>query len=216
MVFDLDGTLIDSVPLFATLINGMLEDRDAPFRVTEADTRPHATAGGVAMIRALLGDHCGPPDEEIAEFRRRYAAFPTPADSLYPGVRDALAALEAAGIALAVWSNKTQPLCEKIFADLGLTRRLAAVVGTSADVPLKPDTTGLDRALFLAGSDRAHACFVGDSDLDHEAARRAGVPFVMVTYGYGDYVRPWPGAVMVDDFAAVPGAVSALLGGALA
>ena len=78
VVFDLDGTLVDSVPLFAVIINGMLADRGATFRVDEGRTRPHATAGGVAMVRALLGEACGPVDEEVAEFRRRYATLPTP------------------------------------------------------------------------------------------------------------------------------------------
>ncbi len=210
-MFDLDGTLIDSVPLLTTIINGMLVERGAAFRVTEAQTRPHATAGGHSMIAALLREHCGDVAEALADFRARYASLPTPADSLYPGVRAAIALLRDEGVAIAVWSNKAQHLCDKIFADLGMTDMLAAVVGTSDEVPLKPDVTGLDRALAAAGSARGACCFVGDSDLDHESARRAGVPFVMVTHGYGDYTRPWAGATMVDGFAAVPGVVRALL-----
>ena len=210
-MFDLDGTLIDSVPLFATILNAMLVERGAAFRVTEADARPHATAGGLAMVTALLGEHCGDPDVALTDFRARYAALPTPEDCLYPGVREALTTIAAEGIALAVWSNKADFLCEKVMRDLGLSSLFAAVVGTGPDVPLKPDTAGLDRALALAGSSRGACCFVGDSDLDHESATRAGVPFVMMTHGYGDYQRDWPGAVMVDGFAAVPGAVRRLL-----
>ena len=138
---------------------------------------------------------------------------PPRADSLYPGAREALTALSEAGATLAVWSNKPQHLCEKVFADLGLTASFAAVVGTSADVPLKPDTTGLDRALALAGSDVAHACFVGDSDLDYEAARRAGVPYIMVAHGYGDYDQSWPGATTVAGFSGISSAVRSLLPG---
>ena len=112
---------------------------------------------------------------------------------------------------LAVWSNKPQYLCDKVFADLAMTDLFAAVVGTSDDVPLKPNPTGLDRALAAAGGSRATACFIGDSDVDYEAARRAAVPFVMVTHGYGDYARPWPGAVIVDGFGAVEAEVTRLL-----
>ncbi len=211
-VFDLDGTLIDSVPLFATIINAMLADRGASSRIGDADARPHATAGGLAMVSAMLGEHCGDPAEALAEFRARYAALPTPPDCLYPGAREALAVLAGAGVALAVWSNKAGFLCDKVVSDLGLSSVFAAVVGTGPDVPLKPDTTGLDRALVLAGSARGACCFIGDSDLDHESARRAGVPFVMMTHGYGDYDRPWPDALTVDGFAAVPGAVRRLFG----
>ena len=210
-VFDLDGTLIDSVPLFATIINAMLAERGAVFRVTEADARPHATAGGAAMVSALLKEHCGDVAAALTDFRRRYASLPTPADSLYPGVTRALTELTDEGIALAVWSNKPQHLCDKVFADLGMTGLFAGVVGTSDEVPLKPDPTGLDRALAAAGGGRSACCFVGDSDADHESARRAGVPFVMITHGYGDYARSWDGAVMVDRFAAVPDAVRTLL-----
>lgn len=183
----------------------MLEDCGAAFRVTEAEVRPHATAGGAATVSALLREHCGDVVLSLAEFRRRYAALPTPTDSLYPGVARALAELADRGVALAVWSNKVQQLCDKVFADLGMTDRFAAIVGSSNDVPLKPDTTGLDRALAAAGSSRSACCFIGDSDADYESARRAEVPFIMITHGYGDYTRPWPSAVMVDGFGdAVP------------
>lgn len=189
----------------------MLEDRGAAFRVTETDVRPHATAGGAATVSALLREHCGDVAESLVEFRRRYAALPTPTDILYPGVSRALAELAGRGVALAVWSNKVQHLCDKVFTDLGMTDAFAAIVGSSDDVPLKPDTTGLDRALSAAGSSRSTCCFVGDSDSDYDSARRASVPFVMITHGYGDYTRPWPGAVMVDGFGQASVEVARLL-----
>ena len=203
---------MDSVPLFASIINAMLVERGASFQVTDAETRPHATAGGAAMVSALLREHCGDVAGALADFRSRYASLPTPAESLYDGAMDVLFDLGKRGIALAVWSNKPQYLCDKIFADLGMTDLFAAVVGTSDEAPLKPDPTGLDRALAVAGSARSACCFVGDSDADYQAAMRAGVPFVLVTHGYGDYTLEYPGATAVDGFAAVTKPVTSILG----
>ncbi|MDQ2762123.1 MAG: HAD hydrolase-like protein [Pseudomonadota bacterium] len=209
-VFDLDGTLIDSVPLCTEILNSMLADRGAPFRLSQAQTRPHVTAGGTAMVAALLGGYCGDPSRAIAEFRERYASLPTLASSLYPAVRQGLAELQSLGIGLAMWSNKPQLLCEKVVDDLGLADCFTAVVGTGLGIPLKPDPFGLRRALALAGGTRARSCYIGDSELDGEAARRARVPFIRVTYGYGGPAGP-RGERAVDDFAAVPAAVADLL-----
>jgi len=210
-VFDLDGTLIDSVSLCADILNAMLADRGAAFRVSNDQTRPHVTAGGPAMVAALLGDHCGDPTLAIGEFRERYAATPTPAACLYPGVREGLAELRRQGVGLAIVSNKPQALCEKAMRELDLADLFDAIVGTAPDVPLKPDPTGLDLALARAGGTRRRCCFVGDSDGDHALARRADVPLVMVAYGYGEACRDWPGALIAEDFTAVPVLVTGLL-----
>jgi phosphoglycolate phosphatase len=210
-VFDLDGTLVDSVPLISEIIGAMLADRRSDLRVTPEAVRPYVTAGGRGMLEALLGDALGDIDSALAEFRARYAALPTPPSSLFPGVREGLEAIAGLGVGLAVWSNKPQPLCDKVIDDLGLRRLFAAVVGTGADVPLKPDPTGIDRALAIAGGRRARSCLVGDSALDHQAAMTAAVPAVMVTYGYGEAGETWPGAIRADAFSQVPAIVARLL-----
>lgn len=210
VVFDLDGTLIDSAPLITDLINAMLADRGAGRRVTIAETRPHVVAGGRRAVAALLGDHAGDPDLAMAEFRERYAATPTPAGSLYPGAGRALAALAGAGFGLAVWSNKAQELCDKVIAELGLRPLFGAVVGTGPATPLKPDPRGLDLALAGAGGGRAACCYVGDSEVDYEVARLAAVPMVMMTHGYGDYRRAWPGAALAASFGQLPAIVHVL------
>jgi phosphoglycolate phosphatase len=210
-VFDLDGTLLDSVSLCTDILNAMLDDRGSARRVSCDEARPHVTAGGRAMVAALLGAACGDADAAVAEFRARYASMPTPPDSLFPGVREGLAALRAAGTDLAIWSNKPQALCDKVVADLALAGLFAAVVGTSAHVPLKPDPIGFDRALALAGGTRPHACFVGDSEADYAAARAVGVPVIMATWGYGEPGAAWAGACRVDAFHEIPPIVARLL-----
>lgn len=210
-VFDLDGTLIDSVPVMADVLNAMLADRGAPIRLTHPDVRPHATAGGVAMIAALMGEYRGDLSRTVGEFRERYAAGPTPPDSLYPGVREGLARLARRGITLAICSNKPQNLCEKVVRDLDLAPMFGAVVGTGPDVPLKPDVTGLDRALALTRGARARGVFVGDSAVDHELASRANMPFILVTYGYGDPALADRIANRADHFDEAPAVIERLL-----
>jgi phosphoglycolate phosphatase len=209
-VFDLDGTLLDSVPLISEIINGMLADHGSAVRISPGVVRPYVTVGGRGMLQALLGDEWGDIDGALAEFRARYAALPTPPASLFPGVREGLVAIAGLGVGLAVWSNKPQALCDKVIGDLGLSRLFDAVVGTAADVPLKPDPIGFDRALAIAGGCRARSCFVGDSDLDYQAAAIVGVPTVMVSYGYGEAEADWPGAIRADTFSRVPAIIERL------
>jgi phosphoglycolate phosphatase len=203
-VFDLDGTLVDSVPLFTSILNLMLEDRGEEMRLRPDEVRPHATAGGLAMVDALLGDRCGEPQEALEAFRRRYGEIPTPQDSLYPGIREALVALRDQGVTLSLFSNKTQPLCEKVLSELGLAPLFSAIVGTAPSVPLKPDPAGLDLALARAGGLRAASCYIGDSEADHALALAAGVPLVMVAWGYGEAERDWPGATIARHAAEIP------------
>jgi phosphoglycolate phosphatase len=210
-VFDLDGTLVDSVPVFAEILNTMLEHRGSAQRISHDQARAHATAGGLAMVAGLLGEHCGDPHVAIAEFRERYAAMSTLESSLYPGVRDGLAALHRAGVVLALFSNKPQRLCDKVIEELGLAPLFGGVVGTGPGIPLKPDPAGLDLALARAGGDRRRCCYVGDSEADRELASRAGVPLVMATWGYGEAGCDRSGVRVAEDFAAVPPLVLGLL-----
>jgi len=208
-VFDLDGTLVDSAPLCASILNAMLAERDLAPRLSVAETRPHVTRGGRAMVAAVLGPACGDIDQSLAEFRARYAATPTPPKSLYAGVEGGLRALKADGVGLAVWSNKPQALCEKVLVELGLSNLFDAVVGTAREVPHKPDPAGFDRALMLAGGQRTASCFVGDTALDHACAQRARVPFIWVTYGYGDAAPA--DTLVAGDFAQARTLVSDML-----
>ncbi len=210
-VFDLDGTLVDSVPLISEILCAMLADRGSTLRVSPDNARPYVTVGGRGMLEALLGDTLGDIDGALTEFRARYAALPTPPSCLFPGVREGLETIAGLGLGLAVWSNKPQGLCDKVIDDLGLRRLFDAVVGTAADVPLKPDPIGFDRALAIAGGRRARSCLVGDSAFDHQAAMTAGVPAVMVTYGYGEAGAHWPGAIPADAFSQVPAIVERIL-----
>lgn len=185
IVFDLDGTLVDSVRITCAIIDAMLADRGIAFTADAATARAMDAIGGEAMIAAVMGPHCRNPQQEIAEFRARHAETATPPDLAFAGVADALDALTGAGIALAICSNKPQRLCEKILGDLGLARHFATIVGARPDLPRKPDPAGTALALSTMGAAAQHCLFVGDSAVDVATAANAGLGLALVAWGYG-------------------------------
>jgi len=203
VVFDLDGTLIDSVPLCASILNDMLAARGRPPRVRDNDVRPLASGGGGALVTSLLGSDIIDPTSDLAEFRARYAGAPTPTSSLYPGVVDGLLALKALGIRLAICSNKPQLLCDKILSELGINSLFCSVVGSRAGTPLKPEIDLMNILIDDAGQCNEHILYVGDSEIDVELASRMNIDLVLVTYGYGMFDSSALKAVKADSFEAV-------------
>jgi phosphoglycolate phosphatase len=185
ILFDLDGTLIDSVRLTCAIIDAMLAARGISHRADSATARAMDAIGGEAMIAAVMGRHCRDPAQEIAEFRARHAVVATPPDLAFPGVGAGLAALAAAGIGMAICSNKPQHLCEKILADLGLAGHFAIIVGARPDLPRKPAPDGARLALAALAADPAHTLYVGDSPVDVATAAAAGLAVALVDWGYG-------------------------------
>ena len=200
LIIDLDGTLVDSAPLIAGIINRMLADRNARRTVTAADARAWLTQGGSQLVTALLGSDLDDMESDLAEFRARYAALDTPVDCLFPGVRDGLAALSEMGVAMAICSNKPQGLCDKIVADLDLGRHFATVVGSIDHLPLKPNPALAFRALDALGATASTCHYVGDSDVDRRTAANAGIGFLFVTYGYAEEDRPIDALARFDRF----------------
>ena len=211
-VFDLDGTLVDSVGICADILNSMLIDRGLSGDISVARARGYVSMGGTRMVEGLLGDACGDPTSEIAEFRARYASLPTPRSSLFPGVREALAALWDDGVRLSICSAKPQHLCEKVLIDLELDNLFDVVVGSAPGRPVKPDPEHLFATLRLANGGRERSCFIGDSEVDHALAVAAGVPIVLMTTGYLDPASDISGAILVDNFSEIPTVVSEILG----
>ncbi len=195
--------MIDSIRLTCAIIDSMLMARGAPLRADPATARAHDAVGGEAMIAAVMGPYCRDPAAEIAQFRARHAAWPTPADLAFPGVAETLARLAGAGHVMAICSNKPQALCEQILADLGLDRFFTIIVGSRPDLPRKP--AGDAARLALMGADAHRSLYIGDSAVDVATARAAGVPLALAGWGYGidDARAAAPEAPVFADMAAL-------------
>ena len=184
VIFDLDGTLVDSCAICVDILSGMLAERGSD-RVIDADVaRSLMSLGGQQMITVLLGSDCGDPALELAEFRERYQALTTPPESLYPGVADSLLRLYNAGLSLAICSNKPQNLCEQVLRDTGISNLFDFVVGSRDGLRSKPAPDLLIETLTGLNAASHECLFVGDSDLDYKIARNCGMPFAFMTYGY--------------------------------
>lgn len=185
ILFDLDGTLVDSVRITCAILDVMLADRGSDQRADRALAREKDAVGGTAMIRAMLGPWCRDAEADLAEFRARHAVATTPHDLAFPGTAAALARLASDGIGMGICSNKPQHLCEKILSDLDLARHFTTIVGARPDLPRKPAADGARLALTQLRADPESCLYVGDSEVDVKTAAAAGMQVALVAWGYG-------------------------------
>ncbi len=184
IIFDLDGTLIDSNPVLVNILNTMLAERGSPRRITLADIRPLSSLGGPGLVGGVLAKECGDLQQEVDDFRARYSAMRTPMETLYPGVAEGLRTLSAQGYRLAICSNKPQHLCEKVLAETGLDHLFAAIVGSAPGRLAKPAPDLMELVLERLGASRHDCLYVGDNAIDQALAQATGVRFAFVSYGY--------------------------------
>jgi phosphoglycolate phosphatase len=184
-VFDLDGTLVDSAQDLATSLDTLLARHGrAPLGL--AATRrligngvPALVAGGFAATGAPAADLPALTKEFLAIYEPAIADATRP----YPGVVATLARLQGDGHGLAICTNKATGATLRLLDALDLSRFFAVVVGGDKR-PRKPDPDPLRRAIAWLGATPANAVMVGDSEIDVATARAAGVPAVVVSYGY--------------------------------
>lgn len=186
VIFDLDGTLVDSCHICVSILQDMIFARGLDDVIDPVHARSFMSRGGEAMVAGLLGRACLDPAGDLKEFREIYAATTTSMTALFDGVAEGIAALAGEGCTLAICSNKPQILCEKVLADTGLDRHFRVVVGGRPDLRPKPATDLLDHTLSLLGLDARRCVYVGDSELDHATAAACGMEFHFMTYGYAD------------------------------
>ena len=186
LIFDLDGTLVDSNAVCVTILQEMLAERGSTRQIDAVASRPLMSRGGVHMVAGLLADECRDAEADLVEFRARYMCYKTDVDTLFDGVLDGMAKLAAAGFAMAICSNKPQALCEKVLDDTGLAQFVSTTVGGRPDLKPKPAPDSLMAVLDLMGQPADRCIFIGDSDLDYRVARNADLPFAFMTYGYAE------------------------------
>lgn len=186
IIFDLDGTLIDSARLTGSILDAMLADRGVGTAADRNLIKAMDAVGGQAMIAAVLGPHTADPAADLEEFRRRHHRIDVPRDVLFADVAETLAELAARGVAMAICSNKPQTLCDKILGEVGISHHFAGIFGSAPDRPRKPDPACARLALGALGTDVAGTTlFCGDSVIDLETAHAAGVAACLVEWGYG-------------------------------
>lgn len=184
IIFDLDGTLIDSARLTGLIIDQMLADRGVADLADRSIIKAMDAIGGEAMIATVMGTHSRNPAADLDEFRTRYRRLEIPGDLAFPGVVDGLNAIRQSGGMLAICSNKPQYLCEKILLDLGIYHHFAAIFGSDPTRARKPAPDAALLALAAMGRKYGSTLFCGDSHVDVLTARAAGLPVVLVEWGY--------------------------------
>jgi phosphoglycolate phosphatase len=216
IVFDLDGTLVDTAPDLIDTLNAILGRYDVP-PVAFGEARMMIGAGAKAMLqRALAFKALQPSPAEIeamfGEFLELYAANIADRSRPFPGLTGALDTLAQRGCRLAVCTNKLEWLSVRLLDALGLSSRFAAICGQDTFTMRKPDPDMLRLTIARAGGDTGHAVMVGDSMTDVATARAAGIPVVAVDFGYTETPPSELGADrLISHFDALPEAVRQLV-----
>jgi phosphoglycolate phosphatase len=190
IVFDLDGTLVDTAPDLIDTLNFTLTANGLP-GVPYPTARPMIGGGARGMIeRALVaeGRACTPADVDrlYTPFVAHYAEHIADRSRPFPGVEAALDRLAAAGHVLAVCTNKLEWLSKKLLDTLGFSARFAAICGQDTFGIQKPDPQMYRATVLRAGGDPQRSIMVGDSITDIRTARAAKVPIIAVDFGYTD------------------------------
>jgi phosphoglycolate phosphatase len=205
VVFDLDGTLIDTAPDLLTSLNHCLGIAELE-RAEPAELRSFVGMGGRVMIeRAFLAQQRALPqtqlDELLAAFLDHYGGNIPGESQPYPGALAALDRFEQAGYLAAICTNKYEDLSTSLIGALGLAPRFAAICGQDTFPFRKPDPRHLTETIALAGGDPARAVMIGDSRTDIDTAKAAGIPVVAVDFGYTDrHVREFEPSRIISHF----------------
>lgn len=212
ILFDLDGTLLDSAPDLAHCVNVMLAHFGRP-PCREDEVRTWVGNGTARLVgRALTGSLDGDPGpavvaEGLPVFMAAYAQHTLVHSVLYPGARECLAALAEAGYALGCITNKAGRFTEPVLRALGLLDAFGLVLSGDSLPEMKPHPLPLLHAAAHFGIAPADSLLVGDSVTDVQAARAAGFAIICMSYGYNhgrDIHEAQPDAVL-DSLSELPG-----------
>ena len=188
IVFDLDGTLVETAPDLVDTLNYVFAREGIP-PVPFEEARTFVGHGARAMITRGLDaeDRKVTPevlDKLFNDFVDYYTAHVADRSYPFPGVVEALDALSERGYRLAVCTNKFEKQSLLLLDALKMTRRFAAIVGQDTYKIAKPDPEVLRRTILAAGGDPSHAIMIGDSETDILTARAAELPVIAVDFGY--------------------------------
>jgi phosphoglycolate phosphatase len=186
VVFDLDGTLVDSKRDLADSANEMLTGYGAAALSEEAITRMVGAGAPQLVARTLQAAHLEVPlDEALAKFLESYDRRLTNHTRPYPGIPEVLTELDAEGMKMALLTNKPLEASERILDAFDLARFFRRRIGGDGPWPRKPAPDGLRFLLREESTEPAEAVMVGDSSVDLATARNAGVRVCLARYGFG-------------------------------
>jgi phosphoglycolate phosphatase len=210
-IVDLDGTLVDTLGDFEVALNLMLRELRLP-TITADDIERLVGRGSEHLIRAVLsqvGGDGGRYAEAWESYQRHYLAVNGEHSRVYPGAIDGIADLKQRGVRLACLTNKPGNFARPLLKAKGLAGYFDFVFGGDEFERKKPDPLPLLRTCEALRGRPEMTLMVGDSSNDARAARAAGCPVVLVTYGYnhGEPIRAVDADAFVDSIAQVPALV---------
>ncbi len=214
IVFDLDGTLVETAPDLVDTLNVIFAREGMP--PVPYDTARTLIGGGAkAMIaRGVEAENRSFTPAELErmfeDFIAHYAKHVADRSHVFPGLIDALDRLADDGFRFAVCTNKLEGLSRSLLEKLALTKRFKAICGQDTFGIQKPNPEVLRRTIAVAGGDPRRAIMVGDSETDILTARGAGVPVIAVDFGYSERpVSTFGPDHIISHFAQLPDAVTA-------
>jgi phosphoglycolate phosphatase len=215
IVFDLDGTLVDTAPDLTNALNVVLTGRG--HRPVPLETVRLCVGHGARVMIEQALRRAGAEDDVdrmLAEFLAHYEANIAAESRPFPGAVAALDTLAAQRATLAVCTNKRETLSRRLLEELRLNHYFGAIAGRDTFAVSKPDPGHLTGTIALAGGDPSRALMIGDSEVDLRTAEAAGVPIVLVSFGYA--TQPLHGLaseVLIDHFDELVPHAAALLNG---
>ena len=220
IIFDLDGTLVDSAPDLHAVSNELLAENG--LGAIDLASVTSFIGHGIPNLVSRIFTHAGRPlsgDNEtraVARFIEIYSAAPARLSRLYPGVEAALTMLTRSGYPLGICTNKAEDVARRVIADIGLGIYIKAIVGGGRTKEKKPHPAPLYTAAGEAGCERNNIIYVGDSETDAATASAAAVPFILFTRGYRSApVEELPHNARFDDFSRLPGIITRIESAAL-
>lgn len=209
IVWDLDGTLIDSAPDLCRALNAVLAESNCePLEVDMVKTMigngvPKLVERGFNAVGEYLSDE--ELDAMVEKFAVNYSANPTLYTRLYPGVVEALETLAAAGVKQGLCTNKPEAVTRSILRELDIDQYFSAVVGGDTTDTGKPDPMPLQFCIDTMGATVGGTIMIGDSAVDAGTARALGIPIGLVAHGYRDTdLADIDADFLVKDIASVP------------
>jgi phosphoglycolate phosphatase len=218
IIFDLDGTLIDTAPDLIDTLNVIFLREGLPPVPYEA-ARNAIGGGAKAMIARGVeaeGRVLAPQklDQMFADFIAHYSDHVADRSRPFPGLVDALDMLAARGCRFAVCTNKLERLSVLLLGKLKLADRFVTICGQDTFSIQKPDPEILRRTITAAGGTLRHAVMIGDSNTDILTARAAGIPVIAVDFGYSERpISEFGPDRIINHFSQLPGSVAAIFSG---